>query len=501
MASNSNSPRLAPGAISTYLLGLNPDRDERAPQLCVEMLLTLVANDYVAPSSSSELQSPKRHQFAIRSLALGVNFLSGSGQSTYGSDLAEAVNVGGSANLALAQEALQGLVDPSTQKVQRGAWLLRPFHESLLWYDARCANGRWTVRKVHMRGTGITLARMLLAPPDAMAQRLGSVAVQALREALTAESPLAEISNRLQAALSVGQPYNSTPATEDDEREAWERGADPRLAELAARFCRHAEGVMSQANASGPARLWQLRSIVALDIAMHIARASWAKTATPASEQFLLLSFGDAARSANPVRQRSENSYRRSRLHIGTAVVQTLAERMRHLRREGADWAAEFEKRSGLGADGGVADRLRALSPDAPSEDYEEIARAATEASDFDRGTGDSYRVLLESVGMLVGTGAYRYLTAGPELLGALVGALSARMPMSSREFFAAVYDEWGLVVNQEAASETALAAQLDGAALERNARKAEKLMSDAGLALGLSDRTMMVGERARRPR
>lgn len=499
MVSNSKNPRLAPGAIATSLLGLNPDRDERAPQLCVEMLLTLTANDYVAPPSSSELRSPKRHQFATRSLALGVNFLAGSDQSTYGSDLAEARSIGGSANLALAQEAVQGLVDPSTQKVQRGAWLLRPFHESLLWYDARCVGGHWTVRKVHMRGTGITLARMLLAPPDAESQRLGVVAVQAVRGALTAESPLAEIGDRLQAALPAGQAYNRTPATEDDEREAWERGDDPRLAELAARFCRHAEGVMLQAGASGPARLWQLRSVVALDIAVHIARAAWAKTGTPASEQFLLLSFGGAARSANPVRQRSENSYKRSRLHVGSAVVQTLAERMRDLRREGADWASEFDKRSGLGADGGVSDRLRALSPDAPREAYEEIAREATEASDFDRGTGDSYRVLLESVGMLVGTGAYRYLTAGPELLGALVGALSARMPMSSREFFTAVYDEWGLVVNQEAAAATALAAQLDGAALERNARKAEKLMSDAGLALGLSDRTMMVGERARR--
>ena len=79
------------------------------------------------------------------------------------------------------------------------------------------------------------------------------------------------------------------------------------------------------------------------------------------------------------------------------------------------------------------------------------------------------------------------------------MGALSARMPMPSRDFFAAVHEEWGLVVNQESAASTALATLLDGAALERNARKAEKLMSDAGLALGLSDRTTMVGERARR--
>ncbi len=74
-------------------------------------------------------------------------------------------------------------------------------------------------------------------------------------------------------------------------------------------------------------------------------------------------------------------------------------------------------------------------------------------------------------------------------------------MPIPSRDFFAAVRQEWGFVVNQESAADTALGTQLDGAGLERNARRAEKLMSDAGLALGLSDRTTMVGERAARGR
>ena len=54
-------------------------------------------------------------------------------------------------------------------------------------------------------------------------------------------------------------------------------------------------------------------------------------------------------------------------------------------------------------------------------------------------------------------------------------------------------------MINQESAKGTSLGAQLDGVGLERNARRAEKLMSDAGLALGLSDRTTMVGERAAR--
>ena len=498
------NPRLAPGAVATHLLCLYPDRDERAPQLCAEMLLTLVANGYTAPSSTSEFTSPKRQQFATRSLALGVNFLAGHDHAQYGEDLAGAGSVGGSANLSLAQEALQGLVDPSTQKVQRGAWLLRPFHESLLWYDARCSNGMWTVRKVHMRGTGITLARMLLAPPgDETSKQQGAAAVDAVRTALTAASPLADISERLEGVLPAGQAYNRAPTTEDDELTAWDRGADPRLLELAERFCRHTEGVMRQDGASGPARLWQLRSVIALDIATHIVRSAWNRTDTPANEQFLLLSFDGGPRATDPVRQRSEHFYRRSRLRISSAVVQTLAERMRDLHREGADWASEFEQRSGLGSDeqSSIASQLRALASDATAEDYERVARAAAEASDYDRGAGNSYRVLLESLGMLVGTGAYRYLTAGPDLLGALVGALSAQMPMSSRDFFRAIRSEWGLVVNQEAASATALASMLDGAALERNARKAEKLMSDAGLAVGLSDRTTMVGERAGRSR
>lgn len=494
-------PRLAPGAIARDLLCIYPDRDERAPQLCTEMLLTLVANGYAAPDSPDGLNSPKRQQFATRSLALGENFLASHDQANYGGDLARAVEIGGSTNLALAQQALEGLVDPSTQNVQRGAWLLRPFHESLLWYDSRrdASTGRWSVRKVHMRGTGITLARMLLAPAATGPQRHGRAAVDAIRNALTAPSPLAEISERLEDVLPAGQTYNRAPDTEDDERSAWERGADPRLHALAERFCRHAEGVMGQAGASGAARLWQLRSVIALDIATHIARTSWAEADAPESEQFLLLSFGGGPRAADPVRQKSEHFYRRSRLQIRTAVVQTLAERMCELHSAPVNWASEFEPRSGLGREDSIAGQLSDLSPAAAADDYDRIARAAAEVSDYDRGVGNSYRVLLESLGMLVGTGAYRYLTAGPDLLAALVGALSARMPMSSREFFAAIREEWGLVVNQEAAATTALGTLLDGAALERNARKAEKLMSDAGLALGLSDRTMMVGERARR--
>lgn len=506
--------RLAPGKIAEELFGLDPDRDERAPQLCAETLLTLVQNNYRAPAKSSDLQSPKRQRFAIRSLALGENFLGGRQEgraasdmtpAEYGASLSSGEQIRGSAHLSLAQYTLQGLVDPDTQRAQRGAWLLRPFHESLLWYDARRPgpnSPEYSVRKVYMRGSGITLARLLVDPVDAEAAVLGRRAVAAIQQALTVTSPLAEISTRLESALPVDQAYNSAPILEQDEQEAWDRGTDPRLADLAIRLCRHCEGVMCQGGASGPARLWQLRTILALDLAIHALRTAWETTEAPAEDRFLLLSFGGAPRATDPVRQRSEDSYRRARIRLGEATVRTLARRMRELDEVSViDWAAEFEPRSGLSNndDESISSQLSKLRRPARAEEYLRLARASVEIANYGRAE-DGFRVLFESVGLLAGT-RYRYLTATPDLLTALVGALSARMPMASRDFFSALKQEWGLVVNQESSAGTALGSQLDGAGLERNARQAEKLMSDAGLAVGLSDRTTMVGERATRSR
>ena len=170
---------------------------------------------------------------------------------------------------------------------------------------------------------------------------------------------------------------------------------------------------------------------------------------------------------------------------------------MRELSGEVTDWASEFEPRSGLSnaEDTSVSSQLSRLSHPANPEAYLRLARVAVENANYGRAE-DGFRVLLESVGLLAGT-RYRYLTAPPELFAALVGALSVDMPMASRDFFAAVRREWGFVINQESAAETTLTLQLDGAGLERNARRAERLLSDAGLAVGLSDRTTMVGERA----
>ncbi|MBA8964951.1 hypothetical protein JOJ86_006229 [Rhodococcus percolatus] len=516
MTENRKQYRLSPGPIAEELFCLAPDRDERAPQLCAETLLTLVQNEYKAPNDVGELKTPKRQRFAIRSLALRENFLgarttgcAGDDETTpeaYGAQLMRGDQIRGSANLELAQLTLQGLVDPDTQRGQPGSWLLRPFHESLLWYDARKANPRssaYTVRKVYMRGSGITLARLIADPADACDAALGRSAVDAIRKALTAESPLADISQILENALPTNETWSDRiPQVEDDEKTAWTRGTDSRLASLASHLCRHAEGVMQQGRASAPARLWQLRSILALDLAMHVLRTAWEATATPQEERFLLLSFGGTPRAQDAVRQRSEDSYRRGRIRLSEATVQTLARRMRELKEDCnvTAFAGEFRDNALASNDPASVSSLLAGLPDGADNDaYLRIARAAVESANYSRGSEDGFRVLLESVGMLVGTGAYRYLTASPDLLASMVGALSSRMPMSSREFINAVREEWGLVINQESAATTALVTQLDGADLARNARWAERLMSDAGLAVGLSDRTTIVGERASR--
>ncbi|GAA2715136.1 hypothetical protein ACFY2R_24220 [Micromonospora olivasterospora] len=505
---------LTPGRVAQVLFGLDPDRDERAPQLCAETLLTLAQNRYRAPARTDDLRSPKRQRFALRSLALATNFLAGregrAGEDNmtphlYGKILASGSDVRNSANLALAQSALQGLVDPDTQRGQPGAWLLRPFHESLLWYDARKAPSRpdWTVRKVYMRGSGITLARLLLAPTDPKAAEQGASAVSAIQAALTGPSPLADISRRLESALQTDVPFTTkTPDTEDDEKAAWERGEDELLQPLASSLCRHAEGVMCQGGASGPAKLWQLRTILALDLAVHALRVAWDTTSTPEEDRFLLLSFGGGPRAQDRIRQRSEESYRRARIRLNEATISTVARIMRQLvERKTVVWADEFENRrnklDGEKGPDGLLHQLTKLTARSSDDDYLRLARTSVESANYGRAE-DGFRVLLESVGLVAGT-RYRYLTATPDLLAALVGALSSRMPMPSNEFFAAVRQEWGLVINQESAASTSLRGQVDGAGLERNARRAERLMTEAGLALSLSDRTTVVGERAQR--
>ena len=489
--------RLTPGAIAKRLFGLDPDRDERASQLCQEALLTLSRNNYRAPDSEDELRSPKRRQFAIRTLALGANFLEGQldgridaelSPQRYGEMLVDGDDLRGSANLLLAREALQGLIDPETHVGQPGGWLLFPFHEDLLWYDARKPrNDRWGVRRVWMRGSGLTLARLLLDPPgDQGVREVGKQAVAAIQATLQAQSPLGEVAQKLQEPLADDEPDFQL---EDAERQAWEIGGEERLAELAATVCNHARGVMTQGTASGPARLWQLRTILGLDVAMHALRSAWKTIEMPEEDRFLLLSFGGAPRAENRVRQRSEDTYDRARIALSQAIRVTLSQAMGELANEpDVDWRDEFVTRRDQLSD--QVDRLRE-----GNGNHERLAREIVENANYGR-PAEGFRRLIQAVGMVAGT-RYRYLTATPDLLGALVGALSSEMPMTSDEFFQAVFENWGFVIGQQSATRTSLSEVMDGADLERNARRAEASLADTGLAIALSDRTTMVGERA----
>jgi hypothetical protein len=497
--------RLSPGQVATRLFGLAPDRDERAPQLCQEALLTLALNNYDEAAGEELRKPPKRERFALRSLALGTNFLAGRAQGRagdrdttpqlYGERLAKGEDMRGSAELGLARQALEGLIDPDTRKGQRGGWLLFPFHESLLWYDARRqgSNGRWGVRRVWMRGSGITIARMLANPPSGTEDaELGLAAVRALRGVLQASSPLADIAEQLELPLAAD---DGSQRIEDAEREAWRLGGAPQAAALASRLCRDTEGILRQGGASGPAKLWQLRIMLGLDVAMHALKTAWEATATPAGERFLLLSFAGPPRAENRLRQRSEASLASARIRLREAILAQLARDIHRLRSEGVSgWQEEFLTRRGqLRAQIEELDRGR-LGEDA----IERIAREIIDEADYERPVG-GFTNLIQTAGLIAGTGQYRYLTATPELFSALVGTLSAHMPMSSDEFFDAIFEQWGLVIGQSTAARTALSREIDGALLERNARRAEQQLADSGLALALSDRTTLVGERARR--
>jgi hypothetical protein len=495
--------RLTPGRIAARLFGLAPDRDERAPQLCQEALLTLAMNGYESAATPELLRPPKRERFALRSLALGHNFLAARDEGRvgigdmapqlYGEKLAAGDELSGSANLPLARATLEGLIDPDTRKGQPGGWLLFPFHESLLWYDARRqgARGRWGVRRVWMRGGGVTLARLLVDPPHASDEMraLGKSAVVALRETLQSPSPLATVADQLEMPLEEGSEQRQSA-----EEDAWALGGEQRLSRLAEKICRHAEGIMRQGGASGPAKLWQLRSVLALDVAMHALESAWEAIGAPEDQRYLLVSFAGPPRAQNRVRQGSEISYDTARIRVREAILKTLADAMSELAGEpDVQWQEEFVSRRDQ-----LADQITQLNQGAAGEDLERIAREVVAIADYSRPVG-GFQGLLQTAGLLAGTGQYRFLGPGPDLLATLVGALSAEMPMPSDEFFAAIFAEWRFVIGQQAAAQTALGQDIDGAELERNARRAEQQLADSGLALALSDRTTVVGERARR--
>jgi hypothetical protein len=251
---------------------------------------------------------------------------------------------------------------------------------------------------------------------------------------------------------------------------------------------------MLQGGATGPAKLWQLRSVMALDLAMHALRVAWNVSDIPEDQRYLLLSFAGPPRAENRVRQRSELSLDTARIRVREGILRTLVGAMAELANDpDVEWQAEFVSRKDQ-----LAEQIDELERGATDEDLDRIAREVVAIADYDRPVG-GFLGLLQTAGLIAGTGQYRYLAPSPELLAALVGALSMRMPMSSDEFLDAMFTEWRLVVGQQAATQTGLGIEIDGAELERNARRAEQQLDDCGLALSLSDRTTVVGERAKR--
>src|SRR5262249_39791227 len=159
-----------------------------------------------------------------------------------------------------------------------------------------------------------------------------------------------------------------------------------------------------------PAKLWQLRTIIGLDLACHGLRISWGATNTAERDRYLLLSFGDAPRPINRVRQRSEDTYQLARIRISEATIQTLARQMQRMAQEGCrDWQSQFDRRTARRL-GDVISELQHLNATASFDEYARLARTAAEQATYGR-AGEGFRVLLESIGMLAGTGAYRYLT------------------------------------------------------------------------------------------
>jgi hypothetical protein len=370
-----------------------------------------------------------------------------------------------------------------------------PFHESLLWFDARksgAAGARWAVRKVNMRGTGITLARILLDPPATLALSTEATnAVEGIKHALQAPSPFAALAAGLQAAV----PEDDAGRPEPAETVAWNAASAPALDTLARRIIRHAQNIMSDSSTSPPARMLKLRSILALDVAVHMLERSWEASETPSDQRYLLLNYAPEERRNNRVRVASEASYQSARQSIVQALIATVARRASELANRGAELSEQFEVRSGLD---GVAEEMRLLGT-ANATAFGPLAGRVYEEA---RGGGygrpaDAFRVLLDSIQLLTGTGSWRWLRAGPELLGAMIGA-AGEAPMEAPRFLTLMRTEWNLVIGEGEAIGTSIENVLDGGHLNRNARHLERLLVASGLAQSLSDQTCMVGQRLR---
>jgi hypothetical protein len=389
-------------------------------------------------------------------------------------------------------QTFKGLIDPQTRRGQKGTWLLYPFHEAMLWHDARIGtNESWDVRKVYMRGSGITLARLLCSPQDGDSQVLAKEALTSLRKSLTSPSQISNIAEY----LNLSGPTEPNVSVQRDEIQSWESGSATGLATLGNRLARHTHAIFSQQHSGDTAKLWQFRNVLAIDFALHLLERAWDITNTGSTERFILLSIsGATARSENFTRLKSEESYNQCRRRLREAMTTTLQDGMIQLFATDPhlDWSNELENRRNR-LERWIHELEGARTPDA----FIDIAVGIIEDGSYDR-PRDGFRVLAESIGLLHGTGSYRYFTATPDLLESLVGALANRMPMSSRDFFAALYDEFNIVIDPESASKTILQKRLESTESARNARRAERMLIEAGLAQSLSDSTTIVGHRMR---
>jgi hypothetical protein len=144
-----------------------------------------------------------------------------------------------------------------------------------------------------------------------------------------------------------------------------------------------------------------------------------------------------------------------------------------------------------------MAPVIAMLSGTPRGSDYERAAEMAVEEMDYLRGA-EGVRVLIESLGLVAGPPSYRYLRPTPSLLAALVGALSTEMPMPLTRFTRRLYEEWSLLISEGEASETDAGDHIEGADLVLNERSLQALLTEAGLALALSDQTCIVGRQSR---
>lgn len=408
-----------------------PDRDEHTQQVAMEMLLTISQNQGVDFCNQTP-RTPRRANRLLRSLALGHNFLAGKTQlDALGERLAAGDDFSGSENLGLVQQSLRALVDADTLRGGAATHLMLPVHDSLLWYDVRSRTSSkadpvtkqrvsrplpYRPQRVVMRGTGITLARLLLHPPDYLgpAARDARRACDAIAQALSADSPFAKLGTALKDPEDAERGIMG-----EEERDSWDAGDEPKLKALGERLIRHTVAVMEDDSHPSQVRLLNLRRVLALDLAWHLAQASWTAAGVPEKQKYLLLCHSPKERAVNRVRVLSEESYQLTYQFMTRAVIATIREAMEERSSSGAGWDDFFLERGKKALKATPSQRyfeaLRTALAADPAPDFSVYAQKTFEApgDGYVRPVG-AFRVLLESCGLLLGTGRWRYFRPSP---------------------------------------------------------------------------------------